>query len=813
MMGWMLGRLVLGSLVIAGCVRSSAVVCDDGTICADGTVCATFEQLHLCVDPDQQTACDGLGELDECCLTPGIDPCPLGERGTCHGGTCLPIGCGNAQLDDPLYGTDEECDDGNQQSFDGCSSTCKTEFPIETSVLDAAVDAATDHAIVLDVSRATLSMFGGATYGGHLVLHSTVFDRPKQLWQSQPTLGAPTSRYGHAMAYDAKRERVVMFGGHTANEFLDDTWEWNGSSWKRFDVATHPPPRVRHAMAYDATRGVTVLFGGADADATELGDTWEWDGTAWAERPAAIAPAGRFGHSLTYDPSRGVVVMVGEVRGSGRVETWEYDGEWRDLTTATTPPFAKSSTIAFDGVDRQIVLFGGEGATTGSGTWLFDGAGWTRSLTATEPPGLSGTAAAIGLDGRVTVFGGLLTGSGTASPALKETWRWDGAVWQQSPNQPTPPALASPACNDPALALDQHRRRVVVVCTSPVGTQTWELDGEGWHLENLGASANPQPLPGRAMAYDVAHRQVVMFGGGNSGSPPESTTWLWDGSQWIDAMPAHHPGGLAGAMMAYDASRQQVVLFGGEAFNNTLSNQTWIWDGSDWTQKLVTGPEARHDGAMGYDPVRKTIILHGGLAVLGLVEDTWEWDGSVWNRLAAVSSPPPRSKHALAWNPARQRLVLVGGTTPDGPTGDVWEWTGTDWTPIPATVTSNARIVATESFDGSGVIFVAVEDPTLLAATLLSWRTNTVYEACEGTDHDGDRLTGCADPDCWARCTPTCPPGTTCNINEPHCGDGTCDAALEDCRLCPIDCGACPVICGDFVCSAGEDCPGDCAAP
>jgi hypothetical protein len=60
-------------------------------------------------------------------------------------------------------------------------------------------------------------------------------------------------------------------------------------------------------------------------------------------------------------------------------------------------------------------------------------------------------------------------------------------------------------------------------------------------------------------------------------------------------------------------------------------------------------------------------------------------------------------------------------------------------------------------------------------------------EACDGTDADGDGLVGCADPDCWARCTPHCPPGTTCDPAQPHCGDGTC-SAVESHALCPQDC-------------------------
>jgi hypothetical protein len=35
-------------------------------------------------------------------------------------------------------------------------------------------------------------------------------------------------------------------------------------------------------------------------------------------------------------------------------------------------------------------------------------------------------------------------------------------------------------------------------------------------------------------------------------------------------------------------------------------------------------------------------------------------------------------------------------------------------------------------------------------------------ERCDGGDGDGDGLVDCADPDCWWKCTPACPPGVVC---------------------------------------------------
>lgn len=49
----------------------------------------------------------------------------------------------------------------------------------------------------------------------------------------QPTSSIPDARSSHSIAYDAKRKKVVLFGGLTNLEAVNDTWLWDGKSWKQ----------------------------------------------------------------------------------------------------------------------------------------------------------------------------------------------------------------------------------------------------------------------------------------------------------------------------------------------------------------------------------------------------------------------------------------------------------------------------------------------------------------------------------------------------------------------------------------------------
>src|SRR5207244_6663036 len=106
---------------------------------------------------------------------------------------------------------------------------------------------------------------------------------------------------------------AVLFGGFSGSFGPGETWEWDGGRWTQ--VATSgPSTRHGHAMAFDSFRNVTVLMGGYDSSGAALSDTWEWDGVLWTQRSAGLpnAPGGaRADHAMAFDSARGLAALLG----------------------------------------------------------------------------------------------------------------------------------------------------------------------------------------------------------------------------------------------------------------------------------------------------------------------------------------------------------------------------------------------------------------------------------------------------------------------------------------------------------------------
>jgi cysteine-rich repeat protein len=179
-----------------------------------------------------------------------------------------------------------------------------------------------------------------------------------------------------------------------------------------------------------------------------------------------------------------------------------------------------------------------------------------------------------------------------------------------------------------------------------------------------------------ALAYDLARRQMVGFGG-SVGTKALNDTWVWDGTNWIDVTPTNSPDPRSAAAMAYDPARHRIVLFGGFIYPLGWLNDTWEWDGVSWQRMHpTTQPAPRSSHAMVWDG--HSILMFGGKTAFGSFDDTWRWDGVDWKQLDTPIKPGARAGHAMAFDAAHDRTVVYGGTG-SSQYFDTWTFDGTSW--------------------------------------------------------------------------------------------------------------------------------------
>ena len=155
-----------------------------------------------------------------------------------------------------------------------------------------------------DSTRGFTILFGGATAAGRV---NNTWEWNGLTWTQLNPKTVPTAVDAAAMVYDVARQKMVMFGGSTAAGVSNQTWEYNATTnnWTLLKLTSSPPARSNHKMVYDAARNVTVLFGGSDGT-NPLNDTWEFNGTTWTQANFSTAlPLPRHSHGMAYDPRIG----------------------------------------------------------------------------------------------------------------------------------------------------------------------------------------------------------------------------------------------------------------------------------------------------------------------------------------------------------------------------------------------------------------------------------------------------------------------------------------------------------------------------
>lgn len=177
-----------------------------------------------------------------------------------------------------------------------------------------APSARSGHALAYDLLRDEAVLFGGIQASNAAYLNQT-WVYTGQNWVQRFPGASPPARRLHAMAYDSDRRVVWLFGGDSSipGMTLGDLWRWDGVTWTQQNwVGTGPTPRAGHAMVYDEGRCRLIVHGGLDqVGLVSHEDTWEWDGASWKRYSDPGAPTPRSRVAAAYDLSRARTIMYG----------------------------------------------------------------------------------------------------------------------------------------------------------------------------------------------------------------------------------------------------------------------------------------------------------------------------------------------------------------------------------------------------------------------------------------------------------------------------------------------------------------------
>lgn len=775
---------LLCAILVCGCLKPSALVCGDGRTCPADTVCD--ERNAMCLTQSQASVCKDLG------IAAG-KPCDAdGTPGICNSdGYCEP-GCGDGQTD-----TNEQCDDGNFASHDGCSSRCLVEIPTWEQVLPA-WNGSTQQVAAYHPGLGQIVLLGGLDVSG---VRDQVWQMDPAAWDQpidpevpfvEPPSGGwhdvtgafapgerPIARYGSAIAYDATRQVLVVFGGADSNGYNDEIWEYAASNtmydgvrvgtWTKKTAPPEPGARWAASMAYVDSIGKIVLYGGAKADNTAATDTWTYDASGWTKLTTTVVPTAGARAAMAYDASRDKLVLIGT---SGTSKTWEFSGGDWTLVAAPGPRGRRNAAMAYDSVRHLIVVFGGSPSTQSviGDTWEYDGTTWTQITTGASPAGRRGASMVYDADHQwmVLVGGSLLDDS----PPFDDLWQYQSNGWSEHT-----PRFAPPAATRAAVAYSPIDGNLVTVggraarFNQPF--ESWAFDGIRW-TQRVSA---PVDRLGAGLVYDASRDGFLLTSGScfstfypdcdlnmeDPSFPYSGDTYLLDRKlqTWSKLGPSRaNDDRRTTATTVFDEAAGEIVEFGGyraDATGQPPADDTFVFDGTTWTKlTLSVHPFATPAAGAAWDPVRQSILLFDRAG------DTWEYKARTWTLViphdAMVPLPAPRGMTAMTYNPYRKRMVLAGGEGGNGELlADVWELDTATMTWEQLYVPGTSPLPRQEHFfvmhdrARAPILHGGIAGTTLFLGDTwkLVFQSSTLDEDCDdGMDTDQDAQQDDEDPDC-----------------------------------------------------------------
>ncbi|HEX6050660.1 MAG TPA: hypothetical protein VFZ21_15380 [Gemmatimonadaceae bacterium] len=320
------------------------------------------------------------------------------------------------------------------------------QLELEPVVAAATVAPAPSHleAVAFDAARRRLVLFGGSRRPGDSawVDSNDTWEWDGARWQLMPHVhGEPGARRAHALAFDPHERRVVLVGGvrtrtdGKGDDAFDDTWTYDGRRWNR---GPDIPVMSGHGLVYDAAARTMLLVGYAGRevhDARRLA-IWRWTPNGWtfadSTGPTLVGLV-----RAAYDARRSVLVVPVLTGSTSRV--WEWDGtRWRDLDAPGPSPRSRHA-LAYDARSERVVLVGGRDDASRNmlgDMWAWDGARWAQLPVASGAfePRASAALVADADSGRLLLFGGVVPQRGLVA----DLWVGSRSGWTRAPNDRSP---------------------------------------------------------------------------------------------------------------------------------------------------------------------------------------------------------------------------------------------------------------------------------------------------------------------------------------------------------------------------------------
>ncbi|HEY4219759.1 MAG TPA: hypothetical protein VGO62_00420, partial [Myxococcota bacterium] len=193
-------------------------------------------------------------------------------------------------------------------AVDGAGNMSAPAAAANTAVTASIIDVTSPHDVVARPAALAALAQGGDRPAAVELRAGAATITAAPFWRPLTTVANDSNNNGASIAFDPVVNAIVAVSFDGRTTLID------GAQVK--DVGEPPlPVRGGQAMAFDARRGVVVLFGGHGLDGQSTNQLFEWDGAHWSQRlandPADSArPAPRVAHAMTFVPSLGGVVVV-----------------------------------------------------------------------------------------------------------------------------------------------------------------------------------------------------------------------------------------------------------------------------------------------------------------------------------------------------------------------------------------------------------------------------------------------------------------------------------------------------------------------